>query len=101
MSNEVISSEQLKEKFKKKYSDISERLNLLLENLDIGSNVEKFYYIYDSLSKIEEYILDLENRLDVNNITDLEERNRIIDQKIFKLFTPFILYYKLCLMENN
>jgi len=100
MSNEVLSNDELKVKFKRKYSDIFNKLNMLVENLDIGNNIEKFYNIFESLIKIEENILDLENKLNIDNISDLEERNRIIDQKIFKLFIPYMMYYKLCLYRN-
>ncbi|ADO67412.1 hypothetical protein crov378 [Cafeteria roenbergensis virus] len=100
MTTEVISSDELKGKFKDKLNDIYKRLNLVIDNLDIGNNSSNFHDIYQSLLKIEENILTLENKLDENKINDIEERNRIIDQKILKLFMPFILYYKLCLITN-
>ena len=100
MSEEVLSSEQLKQKFKDKVNNLYHRLNQVLDNLDISNNSNNFCNIFDLLEKIDEKILDLENKLDENKINNIDERNRIIDQKIFKLFSPFIFYYKLSLMNN-
>lgn len=100
MNEEILSSNELKDNFKKKINNIFPRLNQLLDNLNIENNINKFYLIFEALETIEKNTLDLENKLDENLINDLEEKNRIIDQKILKLFTPFILYYKLCLMNN-
>lgn len=103
MAEEILSSEQLKNKFKSKIIEIKDRLIFLLENLEIDNNSELFGRINDNMILIEEDLVKLENSLDLTNLSSLnfDERNRIIDQKILKLFTPFIFYYKMCLLQNN
>ena len=98
---EIITPEKIKENFKEKIINIKNRLDMLVDNLEIDNNIESFTNIYDYMVKIEEEIIKLENNLTIENIADIEERNRILDQKILKLFSPFILYYKLCLLQNT
>lgn len=102
--NEILTPEKIKEKFKEKMVSIKNRLDFVIDNLDIDNNIECFTNIYENIKYIEDDICKLENRLNmgnINNIVDEEERNRIINQKILKLFSPFILYYKLSLLQNN
>lgn len=103
MTEEILSSDQIKTNFKSKIKDIKNRLIFLIDNLDIDKNVEIFGRINDNIISIEEDLVKLENTLEISNLSNLnfEERNRIIDQKILKLFTPFIFYYKMCLLQNN
>ena len=98
---EIITPEKIKENFKEKIINIKNRLDMLVDNLEVDNNIESFTNIYDYMVKIEEEIIKLENNLTIENIADIEERNRILDQKILKLFSPFILYYKLCLLQNT
>lgn len=100
-SNDIISSEKIKENFQKKNKEIFNRINLVLENLEIEKNLEDLTKIYENLVLMENYLDNLESNIDINNISKIEEKNRIMDKKIFKLFTPFLLYYKMCLMQNN
>lgn len=102
--NEILTPEKIKEKFKEKMVSIKNRLDFLIDSLDIDNNIECFTNIYENIKCIEDDICKLENRLNmdnINNIVDEEERNRIINQKILKLFSPFILYYKLSLLQNS
>lgn len=103
MTEEILSSDQIKTNFKSKIKDIKNRLIFLIDNLDMDKNVEVFGRINDNIISIEEDLVKLENTLEISNLSNLnfEERNRIIDQKILKLFTPFIFYYKMCLLQNN
>jgi hypothetical protein len=100
-SSEILPTNNIKEKFLEKINDLIPRLKQVLTNLNLDENIESFSKIFDNLLLIQNEIEKLENNLDIDSIENNEERNRIIDQKILKLFTPFICYYKLCLMQNN
>jgi len=88
--------EEISNKIKEKVKNIEERLDLVLErtNLNENENLESLVEISQSLCLIEEKLSKLEGN--INNLENLsyEERERIIDQKIFKIFTPYILYMK-------
>ena len=99
--SEIITPSDIKENFKKKLEELIPRLNQVIDNTDVDNNIESFTKVYENLLLIESQVTELENRMDVSNLDNIEERNRIIDQKVLKLFSPFILYYKLCLLQNN
>ena len=95
-----LQSDEIKLNFKNKVEELFPRIIQIINNLNLDSNIEGFTKIYENMLMIESEIEKLENNLDLNNISDLEERDRIINQKILKLFSPFICYYKLSLMQN-
>ena len=102
--SEVVSLDIMKEKFKDKISEIKNRLDFVLDNVGIQNDIENFTNIYEDLLIIDDKLEKIESNMNntvLNNIMDLNEKNRIIDLKIMKLFTPYLLYYKMCLMQNN
>lgn len=100
----VESLDVMKEKFKDKISEIKNRLDFVLDNVGIQNDIENFTNIYEDLLIIDDKLEKIESNMNnsvLDNIMDLNEKNRIIDLKIMKLFTPYLLYYKMCLMQNN
>lgn len=98
--SEISSSETIKNNFKIKLDELNLRLRQVLQNLDLDSNIESFTKIYESFFLIESELEKLENNLDLNSLDNISEINRIIDIKILRLFSPYISYYKLNLMQN-
>lgn len=100
MNNQNLDSNQIKENFKNKVNILFPRISQLIDNLDLDNNIEIFSKIYENILHIETDVENLENNLDLDNILNPVEKERIINQKILKLFMPFICYYKLTLMQN-
>jgi len=94
--------EELTNKMVGRIKNIEKRFNLIITKTDINkeNNLSDMVNIAELLTSIEEKLSDLEGNINnLNNLT-LEEKERIINQKILKVFTPYILYMKLHLFNN-
>jgi hypothetical protein len=99
-TNTILESNELKNKIKCKISNLKNRLDQSLDNVNFDTNIEIINMIYEKMDDIEENIIKLENNISDFTDISLDEKKRIIDQKVLKFFTPFILYYRLSLLEN-
>jgi len=99
---EIPDNNEIHQKMSNKLDTIKSRLNLINNRIDYNNNqnLEKLVEISKALNIIEENLDILEGNVEnLNNLT-LEDKERIIDQKIFKFFTPYILYLKYHLYNN-
>lgn len=95
-------SEELLSKMRDKMEQLLDRFETINERIDINNNnnLEDLVEISQSLNYIENKLDTIEGTIDNLENLSYEEKNRIIDQKILKLFTPYILYFKLHLFNN-
>jgi uncharacterized lipoprotein YehR (DUF1307 family) len=98
---EIPDNQEIHLKMIEKLDNIKERLNIINNRIDYNNeNLEKLVEISKSFCIIEENLNNLEGNVNnLNNLT-LEEKERIIDQKIFKTFTPYMLYLKYHLLNQ-
>ena len=102
IDSEIMSEEILKEKIKSNFVGLKERLDICLNNVDLIENISSYLKISESIKIIENEISKLEGEIDLDNICDESNvvRQRVIDEKVMKLFAPYMMYYRVCLLNS-
>ena len=102
IESEIMSEEILKEKLKSNFMELKERLDICLDNVDLTENISSYLKISESMKIVENEISKMEGDIELDDISDESNivRQRIIDEKVMKLFAPYMMYYRVCLLNS-
>ena len=102
IESEIMSEEILKEKLKSNFMELKERLNICLDNVDLTENISSYLKISESMKIVENEISKMESEIELDDISDESNvvRQRVIDEKVMKLFAPYMMYYRVCLLNS-
>ena len=102
IESEIMSEEILKEKLKSNFVELKERLDICLDNVDLTENISSYLKISESMKIVENEISKMEGDIELDDIADESNivRQRVIDEKVMKLFAPYMMYYRVCLLNS-
>jgi hypothetical protein len=102
IESEIMSEEILKEKLKSNFVELKERLDICLDNVDLTENISSYLKISESMKIVENEISKMEGEIELDDIADESSivRQRVIDEKVIKLFAPYMMYYRVCLLNS-
>ena len=102
IESEIMSEEILKEKLKSNFVELKERLDICLDNVDLTENISSYLKISESMKIVENEISKMEGEIELDDISDESNvvRQRVIDEKVIKLFAPYMMYYRVCLLNS-
>ena len=102
IESEIMSEEILKEKLKSNFVELKERLDICLDNVDLTENISSYLKISESMKIVENEISKMEGEIELDDIADESSivRQRVIDEKVMKLFAPYMMYYRVCLLNS-
>ena len=102
IESEIMSEEILKEKLKSNFIELKERLDICLDNVDLTENISSYLKISESMKIMENEISKMEGDIELDDIADESNvvRQRVIDEKVMKLFAPYMMYYRVCLLNS-
>lgn len=102
IESEIMSEEILKEKLKSNFVELKERIDICLDNVDLTENISSYLKISESMKIVENEISKMEGEIELDDISDESNvvRQRVIDEKVIKLFAPYMMYYRVCLLNS-
>jgi len=102
IESEIMSEEILKEKLKSNFVELKERIDICLDNVDLTENISSYLKISESMKIVENEISKMEGEIELDDIADESSivRQRVIDEKVIKLFAPYMMYYRVCLLNS-
>jgi hypothetical protein len=102
IESEIISEEILKEKLKNNFVELKERLDICLDNVNLIENISSYLKISENMKIVENEISKMEGEIELDDIADESSivRQRVIDEKVMKLFAPYMMYYRVCLLNS-
>lgn len=102
IESEIMSEEILKEKLKSNFVELKERIDICLDNVNLIENISSYLKISESMKIVENEISKMESEIELDDISDESNvvRQRVIDEKVIKLFAPYMMYYRVCLLNS-
>ena len=102
IESEIMSEEILKEKLKSNFVELKERIDICLDNVNLIENISSYLKISESMKIVENEISKMEGEIELDDISDESNvvRQRVIDEKVIKLFAPYMMYYRVCLLNS-
>lgn len=102
IESEIMSEEILKEKLKSNFVELKERLDICLNNVNLMENISSYLKISENMKIIENELSKMEGEIELDDIVDESNvvRQRVIDEKVMKLFAPYMMYYRVCLLNS-